>query len=97
MVKLDKDQLIKTLITSSLLFAINHYCGFFRGVSSFIYLIKKFCVLVVCLALWEEWGEHTQCPQPGADHCPPGTYSLAKETDLINPQQPQAFQFRVCL
>lgn len=60
MVKLDKDQLIKTLITSSLLFAINHYCGFFRGVSSFIYLIKKFCVLAVCLALWEEWGEHTQ-------------------------------------
>lgn len=60
MVKLDKDQLIKTLITSSLLFAINHYCGVFRGVSSFIYLIKKFHVLAVCLAQWEKWGEYTQ-------------------------------------
>lgn len=35
--------------------------------------------------------------QPGADRCPLGLYSLARETDSSNPQQPRAFRFCVCL
>ena len=44
----------KTKKKHSLLFSINHYHEFCRGVCSFIHLAKKFHALAVCLALCGE-------------------------------------------